>query len=64
MFKTGKDREARLALSAAIDLKNPFSSIEPNPFIWNLLLKSIYSDLEEDSDEMDEEEEPSLIIAP
>ena len=64
LFKTGKDREARQTLSAAIDLKNPFSSIEPNPFIWNLLLKSIYSDLEEDSDEMDEEEEPSLIIAP
>lgn len=64
LFKTGKDKEARQALSAAIDLKNPFSSINPNPFIWNLLLKSIYSDLEEDSDEMDEEEKSSLIIAP
>ena len=64
LFKTGKDKEARLALSAAMDLKNPFSSIEPNPFIWNLLLKSIYSELKEDSDKKKEDEKSSLIIAP
>lgn len=64
LFKTGKDKEARQALSAAIDLRNPFSPIEPNPFIWNLLLKSFYSEFEEDSDEKDEEKKSSLIIAP
>jgi len=64
LFKTGKDKEARQALSAAIDLRNPFSPIEPNPFIWNLLLKSFYSEVKEDSDEMDEEKKSSLIIAP
>ncbi len=64
LFKTGKDKEARLALSAAIDLKNPFSPIEPNPFIWNLLLKSIYSKFKEDPDEMNEDEKSSLIVAP
>ncbi|MEA3359155.1 MAG: hypothetical protein U9R17_07100 [Thermodesulfobacteriota bacterium] len=64
LFKTGKDKEARQALSAAMDLRNPFSTIEPNPFIWNLLLKSFYSEFEEDSDEKDEEKKSSLIIAP
>ncbi|MBN1227074.1 MAG: hypothetical protein JXA79_08775 [Deltaproteobacteria bacterium] len=64
LLKTGKDTEARQTLSAAINLKNPFSPIEPNPFIWNLLLKSIYSQFEEDSPENAKEGEPSLIIAP
>jgi hypothetical protein len=62
LFKTDKDREAREALSAAINLKNPCSPIEPNPFIWNLLLKSIYSQFEEDSPENEKEEESPLII--
>jgi len=46
LWKMGKEREARMAVSAAIDLKAPFSPIEPNPFIWNLLLKSLSALLE------------------
>jgi len=46
LWKMGKEREARMAVSAAIDLKAPFSTITPNPFAWNLLLKSIYALLE------------------
>ncbi|OGP52951.1 MAG: hypothetical protein A2Y65_05245 [Deltaproteobacteria bacterium RBG_13_52_11] len=41
LWKMGKEQEARMAVSAAIDLKSPLSPIEPNPFIWNLLLKSL-----------------------
>jgi len=62
LLKTGKEEEARLAVSAAIDLKNPFSSIDPNPFIWNLLLKSLYILIEGDYEE--EEKESSLIVPP
>jgi len=62
LLKTGKEEEARLAVSAAIDLKNPFSSIDPNPFIWNLLLKSLYILIEGDYEE--EEKETSLIVPP
>jgi len=62
LIKTGKEKEARAALSAAIDLKNPFSSIDPNPFIWSLLLKSIYSLIQ--SDYKEKEEKAPLIVTP
>jgi len=64
LLKTGKEEEARTAVCAAIDLENPFSPIDPNPFIWNLLLKSIYSLLETDYEEKKEEEKASLIVTP
>ena len=64
LLKTGKVNEARVALSAAIDLNNPFSPIDPNPFIWNLLLKSIYILIEEDYEKQKEEEKTSLIVPP
>jgi len=63
LLRTGKDREAKAALSAAVDLKKPLSRIEPNPFIWHLLLKSIKILLESDQEE-EEEKKTSLIIAP
>jgi len=62
LLKTGKEEEARPAVSAAIDLKNPFSSIDPNPFIWNLLLKSLYILIEGDNGEKGKES--SLIVPP
>jgi hypothetical protein len=62
LLKTGKDDKAREALSAAVDLKNPVSAIEPNPFLWELLLKSIEILLESDQEE--EEKKTSLIITP
>jgi len=64
LLQTGKDIEARLALSAALDLQKPSSSIEPNPFIWNLLLKSIYVLIRGEQDETEEKEKSSLIITP
>ena len=62
LFKTGKEEEARQTLSAAVDLNNPFSPIDPNPFIWNLLLKSIYILIEGDHEKKEEEEKTSLIV--
>ncbi len=64
LLQTGRDKEARLALSAALDLQGPFSSVEPNPFIWNLLLKSMYVLIESDREETEEKEKSSLIITP
>ena len=62
--KTGKEKEAKITMSAAIDLKNPFSPIDPNPFIWSLLLKSIYILIEGDYEEKEKEEKASLIVTP
>ncbi|MBW1716463.1 MAG: hypothetical protein JRJ77_11690 [Deltaproteobacteria bacterium] len=64
LLKTGREEEARLAVSAAIDLKNPFSSIDPNPFIWNLLLKSLYILIEDVYEDKEEAEKTSLIVTP
>jgi len=64
LLKTEKEDEAKAALSAAIDLNNPFSAIDPNPFIWNLLLKSIYILIEEDHEKQEEEKKTSLIVTP
>lgn len=63
-LKTGKEEEAKAALSAAVDLKNPFSPIDPNPFIWNLLLKSIHGLIEGDHKKKEKEKKASLIITP
>ena len=64
VLKTGKEEEARLAVSAAIDLQKPFSPIDPNPFIWNLLLKSLYILIEGDYEDKEKEEKTSLIVTP
>jgi hypothetical protein len=64
LWKKGKEKEARTAVNAAVDLMTPLSPIEPNPFIWNLLLKSLSGLLGSESDERKEKERSSLIIAP
>ncbi len=64
LWKTGKGQEARRALSAATDLKTPFNPIEPNPFIWNLMLKSIYVQMEPYYEEREKDQGASLIVTP
>ena len=64
LLQIGRDKDARLALCAALDLQKPFSSSEPNPFIWNLLLKSIYVLIGSEQEETEEKEKSSLIITP
>ncbi|HUU41040.1 MAG TPA: hypothetical protein VMW42_08875, partial [Desulfatiglandales bacterium] len=62
LLETGKEKEAKTAVRAAIDLKNPFSAIDPNPFIWNLLLKSIYVLMDGNYEKTEKEKESSIII--
>lgn len=62
VWKQGKEKEASMALSAAVDLKVPFSPLEPNPFCWNLLLRSLYGLLEQERGEETRDEHASRII--
>jgi hypothetical protein len=62
LWKMRKGREASMAVSAAVDLKAPFGAIEPNPFVWNLLLKSLYALLESERGGKEKSEGPSRII--
>ena len=62
LWKMGREREASMAVSAAVDLKASFSTIEPNPFVWNLLLKSLYALMERERSGKQREEGPSRII--
>jgi hypothetical protein len=64
LWKMGKKKEAGMTVSAAVDLKTPFSPIEPNPFVWNLLLKSLYALLETGRGEQAKQKRSSLIITP
>jgi hypothetical protein len=64
LWKKGKEHEARMAVSAAVDLTAPFSPLEPNPFCWNLLLKSLYGLLETERGEQVKEKKSSLVITP
>jgi hypothetical protein len=64
LWKQGREHEASLAVRAALDLTTPFSPIDPNPFCWNLLLKSLYGLLETERGEREQEEQSSLIVTP
>jgi len=64
LLKLGKERDAKKTLSAAVDLKNPFTTIEPNPFMWNFLIKSIYSLMETYYKEKEKGKGTSLIVPP
>ena len=60
LFKLGKEEEARISLAAALDLEKPPHPIQPNPFLYQLVIKSIFAVLAE----ADEKKEPSLIVKP
>jgi hypothetical protein len=64
MWKQGKEKEAGMAASAAVDLKNPVSPLVPNPFIWHLLLKSLSGFAGIERGEGKKGKESSLIITP
>ena len=61
-FKLGKEEEAKISLAVAIDLEKPESPFQTNPFLLQLVIKSISNILRE----IDEQraKEPSLIIKP
>jgi hypothetical protein len=62
LLKLEKAEEARMALAAAVDLERPFNLFKPNPFLFELVVRSILSKIA--GSEAKEEQEPSLIIRP
>ena len=62
LFKLGKEEEARVSLAVAIDLEKPVNPIQPNPFLFQLVVKSIFTLLAEAYEK--KVKEPSLIVKP
>jgi hypothetical protein len=62
LLKLGREEEAKISLSVALDLEKPLNLIQPNPFLYQLVVKSIYSLLAETNEK--KSKEPSLIVKP
>ncbi len=43
LLKLGREEEAKISLSVAMDLEKPLNPIQPNPFLFQLVTKSIFS---------------------
>ena len=61
-LKLGKEEEARISVAVAIDLEKPVNPIQPNPFLFQLVVRSIFTLLKESYDQ--KAKEPSLIVKP
>jgi hypothetical protein len=62
LLKLRREEEAKLSLSVAMDLEKPLNPIQPNPFLFQLVIKSIFSLLAEAYEK--KSKEVSLIIKP
>lgn len=62
LFKLGREEEAKVSLAVALDLKKPINLFQPNPFLYQLVIKSIYAFLREAHEK--KREEFSLIQRP
>jgi hypothetical protein len=62
LFKLGKEEEAKICLAVALDLEKPLNPIQPNPFLFQLVIKSIFSLLTEAHER--KSKEVSLIVKP
>lgn len=62
LLKLGKGEEAKICLATAVDLEKPVNPIEPNPFLFQLVVNSILGLLADNHEK--EEKGPSLIIKP
>lgn len=62
LFKLGRGEEAKISLAVAIDLEKPLNPIQPNPFLSQLVIKSIFSLLAEAYEK--KSKELSLIVKP
>jgi hypothetical protein len=62
LLKLGKREEAKVSLAVAIDLVKPLNLIQPNPFLFQFVIKSIFAVLAEAYEE--KAKEPSLIVKP
>jgi len=61
-LKLGRQEEAKICFAVAIDLKKPLNPIQPNPFLFQLVIKSIFALLAEAYEK--KVREPSLIVRP
>jgi hypothetical protein len=61
-LKLGREEEAKISLSVAMDLEKPLNPIQPNPFLYQLVTKSIFSLLAEAYEK--KSKEVSLITKP
>lgn len=62
LFKLGREEEAKISLAVALDLEKPLNPIQPNPFLFQLVIRSILGLLAESYEE--KSREPSLIVKP
>jgi hypothetical protein len=62
LFKLGREEEAKISLSVAMDLEKPLNPIQPNPFLFQLVVKSIFGLLTEAYEK--KSKEVSLIVKP
>jgi hypothetical protein len=62
LLKLKREEEAKISLSVAIDLGKPLNVIQSNPFLFQLVTKSIFTLLAEAYEK--KSKEPSLIVKP
>lgn len=62
LLKQGKREEAKIALAVAMDLRKPFNPFRPDPFLHQLVIKSVFLLLAEVREKR--AKEPSLIMTP
>jgi hypothetical protein len=62
LLKRRKEEEARICVAVAVDLEKPLTPFQPNPFLSQLVTRSISTLLAEDRERKGQE--PSLIIRP
>jgi hypothetical protein len=61
-MKVNKVEEAKISLAMAIDLEKPLNPFQPNPFLQQLVVKSILALIAEEKEK--KAEEPSFIVKP
>jgi hypothetical protein len=62
LLKANKEEEAKISLAMAIDLEKPLNPFQPNPFLQQLVIKSILVLLTEEKEK--KAGEPSFIVKP
>ncbi|OGP73533.1 MAG: hypothetical protein A2V86_04650 [Deltaproteobacteria bacterium RBG_16_49_23] len=62
LLKWGREEEARIALAVALDLKKPAHLLQPNPFLFQLVVRTIFTLLSEAYEK--KVKEPSFIVKP
>ena len=62
LLKLGREEEAKISLSVALDLEKPLNLIQLNPFLSQLVIKSIFNLLTDAYEK--KKKEVSLIVKP